>query len=83
VPRIARAVTPGLVSTAAALSGMVALVVAVAGSPAPWWAAVAVGAVEALVASWLVGRNAQAAEQAEVTAKAAGRPESKPVRSAA
>lgn len=47
-----------MVSTVAALLGLALVVVAVAGSPAPWWAAVAAAAVELLAAAYVVGRNA-------------------------
>lgn len=59
--RIANATSPGLVSTLAGVLGLALVVVAVAGSPAPWWAAVAVAALELLGVSWIVGRNARAA----------------------
>lgn len=67
--RLLRALTPGAVSTVAMLLGLALVVVAVAGSPAPWWAAVGVAAGELLGAGYLVGRNA-----AEPVAKAASKP---------
>lgn len=60
--RLARQVTPGLVSTVVGVLGLALVVVAVAGSPAPWWAAVAVAAVELLAVAYVVGRNAAVAE---------------------
>lgn len=50
--------TPGGVSVVAAVLGLALVVVAVAGSPLPWWAAVATAAVELLAVAWVVGRNA-------------------------
>lgn len=70
--RIARAVTPGLVSVALIALGGLLVVVAVGGSPLPWYAAVAVAAAELLGAGYLVGRNAALVEA--VPAKAPGRP---------
>lgn len=60
--RIAAAVTPGLVSTVAMLVGLALVVVAVAGSPAPWWAAVGTAAAELMAGGYIVGRNARAVE---------------------
>lgn len=62
--RIARAVSPGLVSTLAGVLGLALVVVAVAGSPLPWWAAVGVAAAELLGVAYAVGRNAAAAPAA-------------------
>lgn len=58
--RIARALTPDVVSTLLAVAGLLAVVVGVAGSPAPWWAAVLVGAGEAFAAAWAVAWNDRA-----------------------
>jgi hypothetical protein len=60
--QLARLVTPGLVSTVVGVLGLVLVVVAVAGSPAPWWAAVFVAAAELLAVSYGVHRNAAATE---------------------
>lgn len=60
--RIVRAVTPGLVSTVLGVLGLALVVVAVAGSPAPWWCAVLVAAGELLGVSYGIHRNASVAE---------------------